>query len=99
MRSYDGIDSYEFMNSNAHYRVLAYMVQPFFENGEGEMLPDTPTMKFIPLESEWGYSDNCRIRLMNKMRALRKLRKKVRNLGGRGRATYEKRNINNKEAP
>jgi hypothetical protein len=54
MRSYDEMDSYEFMRSNGNYRVLAYMVQPFFESEGGEVLPAIPTMKFVPLENESG---------------------------------------------
>jgi len=48
------MDSHEFMHSNDNYRVLAYMVQPFFESEDGEMMSDTPTVKFIPLENDSG---------------------------------------------
>ena len=103
MRSYDTLDSYEFMNSNAHYRVLAYMVQPFFENGEGETLPDTPTMKFIPLENDSStnhpkiitHGDMIIIRQGIRIGRMRRYREKL----IKGIKEYEERNIKHKEAP
>ena len=64
MRSYDSMDSHEFMHSNGNYRVLAYMVQPFFDSEDGELMPDTPIMKFIPLENDSGVLAAMRHRKM-----------------------------------
>ena len=101
MRSYDGIDSNAFMNSNGNYRVQAYMVQPFFEEDEGGFLPDHPTMQYVPLENEGGLRANYRNR---ERRVLRKLREKLyrerieRYLNiYRSIENNEKGNINNKE--
>ena len=58
------MDSHEFMHSNGNYRVLAYMVQPFFDSEDGELMPDTPTMKFIPLENDSGVLAAMRHRKM-----------------------------------
>ena len=101
MRSYDEMDSSEFMKSNGHYRVQAYMVKPFFEEEEEGFLPDHPTMQPVPLENEAG------IRTAYRNRERRVLRKLQERLDRERRERYlniyrsiknnEKGNISNKE--
>lgn len=55
------MDTVEFMESSANYRIGFPMVQPFFEVDEGGTLPDHPIVKHVPLTNEAGVRAEKRV--------------------------------------